>query len=589
MKYILILILSYSFLMSNDINSTLNLKNKSIEINYDKKENDINLIKKEFLKLLLDIKDNKVIPIKSNKKELNSLHLRILTNKKLSNTLAVKRDQIKIAIINNKMVFDTTINKLIKDRKNMESELIIKSHFNSNKKKLTKILFKKIKNPKGPVAIAFNKNLKIFNSQLLDITYKFQYLEDNLEDLIPKNFILDINIEQIISYINSFEITETINIYLKHFFKIDLGKIFISIFFIITIMLLKFIILPLIIKLTNPFIKNNTSHRIKELKELLHKTLNLPITILVFLTSLQFTWTILRPDLTAGNFNTIVSILYWASALWILNRLLSNIIEAHSSEMLKKYPEIRKEVVLFIKRVFSVISVLILISISLTLLGVELSTVMGGVGFIGLGASLAFKDTFSNFLGSINLIFDKTFSVGDWISIDNKEGTVIEVGMRKTRLRGFANNEYNIPNSILANSIVENWDKRKVGRRIKMKIGLTYDSSPSQLKKAKMDILNMLENHKDIANRNTDFFIDMKRSSLLREEDDHGIKNNILVYIDSLNKYSIDILVYAFSKSVSWEDWLETQEDVILQIMKIISDNKLEFAFPTQTIELEKN
>ena len=80
---------------------------------------------------------------------------------------------------------------------------------------------------------------------------------------------------------------------------------------------------------------------------------------------------------------------------------------------------------------------------------------------------------------------------------------------------------------------------------------------------------------------------DKKSAKLVSKEDELGVKRTLLVYLDALSDSSIDILVYTFTKSTVWNEWLEIKEDVIFKMMKIIEDNHLEFAFNTITIDQE--
>ncbi|PIF03143.1 MAG: hypothetical protein CSA86_06235 [Arcobacter sp.] len=182
---------------------------------------------------------------------------------------------------------------------------------------------------------------------------------------------------------------------------------------------------------------------------------------------------------------------------------------------------------------------------------------------------------------------DNSFSQGDWIKTNSVEGTVVDIRMRTTRIRTFDNGMITIPNSQLANTPIINWSKRKFGRRIKMSIGITYESKMSDIKKLKDDIDQMLRAHKNIA---TSVNINIKKGKafeITKKEDLLGIKNTLLVYIDELAGSSINILVYCFSKSPVWEDWLDTKEDVILKIAKLVEKNNCEFAYPTQAITIK--
>ncbi|MDA3908375.1 MAG: mechanosensitive ion channel family protein, partial [Sulfurimonas sp.] len=209
-----------------------------------------------------------------------------------------------------------------------------------------------------------------------------------------------------------------------------------------------------------------------------------------------------------------------------------------------------------------------------------------GIG--GFAVALAAKDSLANFFGTLSILISDVFSQGDWIVIDGEEGTVVEIGLRVTTLRTFDNAIIAIPNSILANKGVKNWNKRSLGRRIKMNIGVKYDSKPSDIKNAIKEIRHMLENNPRIATLNTEYdYSYSKRSKLVSKDDELGVKRTLLVYLDEFSGSSINILIYCFSKSVVWSEWLGTKEDIMYKIMEILEKNSLEFAFPSMSIYKE--
>ena len=126
-----------------------------------------------------------------------------------------------------------------------------------------------------------------------------------------------------------------------------------------------------------------------------------------------------------------------------------------------------------------------------------------------------------------------------------------------------------------------------------MHIGVTYGSKKEQLEKAITEIKTMLLNHPDISTPEKIDRRNIKRrykeaGKFLSLEDKLGIKTTLLVYLDSFSASSIDILLYTFSKSVKWEDWLRTKQDVMYKIMEILERNGLEFAFPSQTLYFDR-
>jgi MscS family membrane protein len=227
-------------------------------------------------------------------------------------------------------------------------------------------------------------------------------------------------------------------------------------------------------------------------------------------------------------------------------------------------------------------------------MGINISGVIASLGIGGLAVALAAKDTLSNFFGLIKIIFDESFSQGDWISTTDVEGTVIEIGFISTKIRTFDNSMITVPNEKLANTSIKNWSRRAVGRRIKLYIGVTYNSNAKDIQNAINDIHQMLLEHNSIS---TPQKIDKKNitkryvqsSKFVSLDNKLGIKSTLMVYLDRFSDSSIDILVYSFSKTTDWEEWMRVKQDVLYKIWSILEKNNLEFAFPSQSIYLEKS
>ncbi|MCW8838768.1 MAG: mechanosensitive ion channel family protein [Thiovulaceae bacterium] len=220
--------------------------------------------------------------------------------------------------------------------------------------------------------------------------------------------------------------------------------------------------------------------------------------------------------------------------------------------------------------------------------GVNLTAVLSGLGIGGFAVALAAKDSLANFFGTLSILLSDTFRQGDWIVADGVEGTVVEIGLRVTIIRTFDNALISVPNANLANADIKNWNRRELGRRIKMSLGVKYDSKSQDIKNAIQDIREMLINHPHIASQNTEINRSAKQETkMISYEDAHGIKQTLLVYLDEFGGSSINILVYCFSKTVNWAEWLEVKEDVMHKIMEIFEKNNLEFAFPSMSIYKE--
>jgi len=283
----------------------------------------------------------------------------------------------------------------------------------------------------------------------------------------------------------------------------------------------------------------------------------------------------------------IFNILYVLLITWMVY-LLVNAIATVKIHNMSGRANIKNEIVnLSMKMVNFVIWIIGLLFV-LHFGGVDLTAILSGLGIGGLAVALAAKDSLANFFGTISILVSDTYSQGDWIAADGKEGTVVEIGLRVTTLRTFDNALISLPNAILANKDVKNWSRRNIGRRIKMSIGVTYGSKPQDIKNAVNEIREMLHEHAGIATENTNYAGDSETGAkIVSVADTKGIKKTLLVYLDEFSASSINILIYAFSQSVVWEEWLQTKEDVMYKIMEILERNNLEFAFPSLSIYKE--
>jgi len=117
-----------------------------------------------------------------------------------------------------------------------------------------------------------------------------------------------------------------------------------------------------------------------------------------------------------------------------------------------------------------------------------------------------------------------------------------------------------------------------------MKIGVTYESDFVNIKRAIEEIRVMLKEHPGIANEHTSFLNSDRHAKLVSIEDFKGIKRTTLVYMDEFADSSINILLYCFTRTVVWNEWLEIKEDLMYKIADILKENNLEFAYPTLTI-----
>ena len=186
---------------------------------------------------------------------------------------------------------------------------------------------------------------------------------------------------------------------------------------------------------------------------------------------------------------------------------------------------------------------------------------MGGLGLGGAALALASKDTVSNFFGSVTVLFDRPFEVGDWIITEGAEGSVEAVGFRSIRIRTFYNSLVTLPNSLLTTSVVDNMGRRRF-RRIKTVIGVQYDTTPEQL----------------------DAFCEGIRELIRRYP--HTRKDLYHVYFNDFGPSSLDILLYCFVACPDWSSELRERHRLLTDILRLAAQLEIKFAFPTQTVHL---
>jgi len=192
-------------------------------------------------------------------------------------------------------------------------------------------------------------------------------------------------------------------------------------------------------------------------------------------------------------------------------------------------------------------------------LGYSVGSLLAGLGIGGLAVALAAQESLSNFFGSIVLLTDRPFKIGDWITIDGADGTVEELGFRSTRVRTFSKSLVTIPNKTLANSIVENWSAMPV-RRVSQVIGLTYDTPVDKMEEYLAGLRKALEEHPGV---------------------DQTFK---MVQFTDFGASSLDIMLYYFTKSKVWGEHLAVKQDINLACMRLAESLGLSFAFPSRSL-----
>ena len=284
-------------------------------------------------------------------------------------------------------------------------------------------------------------------------------------------------------------------------------------------------------------------------------------TFLMFLYWITYTNLHLSVDINYYLF-TIFEVGVSIGIIWLLYNL-SNILSDYLGQLTSKTEsKLDDQLVPLIRKSMKIFIVIIGVLFVLQNHGINVASLLAGLGLGGLAFALAARDTLANFFGSITIFLDKPFQVGDWVKTNNVEGTVEEVGFRSTRIRTFYNSLISVPNAKMADAEIDNLGLREY-RRLKTILNLTYSTTPEQMEA-------FVEGIKAIIKANEHFRQDFYE-----------------VHFYNFGAHSLDVLVYAFFEVPSWSDELQYKHNFFLEILRLAKEVGVEFAFPTQTLHVD--
>ena len=200
--------------------------------------------------------------------------------------------------------------------------------------------------------------------------------------------------------------------------------------------------------------------------------------------------------------------------------------------------------------------------------GIQVGPMLAGLGIFGVAVALGAQDLFKNLIAGILILAERRFNPGEWIKVDGVvEGTAEKINFRSTQIRRFDKSIVHVPNALLSDNSLTNFS-RMTHRRIYWKIGLLYGSTTEQLRAVQQGILEYIQTH--------DAFAQPPEVSTF-------------VHIDSFNESSIDLMIYCFTKTTNWGEWLEIKEDFVCAVKEIVAKAGTDFAFPSRTIYVEQS
>jgi len=224
-----------------------------------------------------------------------------------------------------------------------------------------------------------------------------------------------------------------------------------------------------------------------------------------------------------------------------------------------------RELIGWILKALKILIIILGAAAVLDLWGIKIGPIIAGLGLLGVAVALGAQDLFKNLISGILVLVEKRFKIGDWIIVENIiEGIVERIGFRSTVVRKFDKSLAIIPNFQFAENAVINVSAT-TNWIISWIITLQYNTTVEQLKKIRDEIEKYITTHKDYKT---------------------GL--GYAVRVDKFSDSSIDMYIRCFTVTDDWDEWLKVKERLAIEIKQIVEKNNASFAFPSQSIYVEK-
>jgi MscS family membrane protein len=346
------------------------------------------------------------------------------------------------------------------------------------------------------------------------------------------------------------------------FLGIGLGRYAIAFGILIFVLILKKVLAHLFTHILFPFAEKTESRY----DDLFLMGLKKPAELLILIGGLFIIVQVLQLPVEPVNVKrfayALLKMLATFDVAWFAFNMVS-LLEAYLGQWVSRTESTLDDHLLpFIRKSLRIFVIFLAVLMAIQNLGYSISGLLASLGIGGLAVALAAKDTLANVFGSVMIIVDRPFHIGDAIRAGDIEGTVEEVGFRSTKIRTFDRSLISVPNSVITNLAVNNFS-RWTNRRIRFTVGLTYDTPPEQLRVAVARIRTLLLEHEAIHN------------------------DGVLVHFTDFGASSLDILVQCFALTADYSEHLAIREEICLKIMDILAALDLEIAFPSRTVYLQ--
>jgi len=344
----------------------------------------------------------------------------------------------------------------------------------------------------------------------------------------------------------------------KGILGIDIFEILIGLGIFLVFLIFRGLISKLIIKKLE-LIAKRTTNKLDDtfVKAMVGPARFLPIVLGFFIASYYMSFSEDTRNFVDNINRTLITILIF----WIIHQIIEPI-----SYILSGLGKIlTRELIGWIIKSLKILIFILGTAAVLELWGIKIGPIIAGLGLFGVAVALGAQDLFKNLISGILVLVEKRFKMGDWILVEGIiEGIVEKIGFRSTVIRKFDKSIAIIPNFQFAENAVINISQT-TNWIISWTINLQYDSTIDQLKTIRNEI-------EDYVKTNEDYKPDL----------------GYAVRVDSFAESSIDMYIRCFTKTDDWDEWLAVKERLAITIKQIVEKNGASFAFPSQSIYVEK-
>ena len=311
-------------------------------------------------------------------------------------------------------------------------------------------------------------------------------------------------------------------------------------------------------KVIKPFVTGTDNH----LDEVIFYSLEAPVKFAIILLGIWIAiHRLVYPDSFVKVVDNAYSILIVLDITWFFGRLFSSLLQVYWG---KQSNGQANKMMPIIKRTILVIVWLIGIVMALSNVGVNISALLGTLGIGGIAFALAAQDTVKNVFGAFTILTDKPFSIGDTIRVDSYEGTVVDVGVRSTKIMNYDKRIITFPNYKITDTSIVNISSEPM-RRVVLNLGLTYDTTSEKMKEA-LELLKSIPKRVENVSSNPSDIV-----AVFTEYSDSAL---VIMYIYFIEKQG---------------DILGVTSNMNMEILAAFNKAGLNLAFPTRTVYIQKD